>query len=112
MPHSATDLARVIRRQAEGCARLDSPLWARLLNDAAGDIEAGGPLWDLLRDWDGEIEQGAIGLRVTGGLHYLARPIPTGCGRSRARSWCSRQSNCALSSPAHRRPTRLGAPAR
>jgi hypothetical protein len=72
MPHSATDLARVIRRQAEGCARLDSPLWARLLNDAAGDIEAGGPLWDLLRDWDGEIEQGAIGLRVTGGLHYLA----------------------------------------
>jgi hypothetical protein len=72
MPHSAADLARVVRRQAEGCARLDSPLWARLLNEAAADIEANGPLWDLLRDWDGEIEQGAIGLRVAGGLHYLA----------------------------------------
>jgi hypothetical protein len=72
MPHAASDLARVFRRQAEGCARLDSPLWARLLEDAAGDIAAGGPLWFLLRDWDGEIEQGAIALRVAGGLHYLA----------------------------------------
>jgi hypothetical protein len=72
MPHSASELARVVRRQAEGCARLDSPLWARLLNEAAGDIGAGGPLWTLLRDWDGEIEQGAIGLRIAGGLHYLA----------------------------------------
>jgi hypothetical protein len=72
MPHPASELARVVRRQAEGCARLNSPLWARLLNEAAADIEAGGPLWTLLRHWDGEIEQGAIGLRVAGGLHYLA----------------------------------------
>jgi hypothetical protein len=72
VPHAAQELARVFRRQAEGCARLDSPLWARLLNDAAADIAAKGVLWDLLRDWEGEIEQGAIALRVAGGLHYLA----------------------------------------
>jgi hypothetical protein len=72
MPHSADELARVFRRQADGCERLGSPLWARLLNDAAADIEVRGPLWQLLQDWDGDIEQGAIALRVAGGLHYLA----------------------------------------
>lgn len=72
MPHSSDDFARVFRRQADGCARLDSPLWARLLNDAAADIATKGVLSDLLRDWEGDVEQGAIALRVAGGLHYLA----------------------------------------
>lgn len=72
MPHNASELARVFRRQADGCDRLGSPLWARLLNDAAADIVAKGVLWNLLRDWEGDVEQGAIALRVAGGLHYLA----------------------------------------
>ncbi|MGE0151452.1 MAG: DUF2332 domain-containing protein [Reyranellaceae bacterium] len=72
MPHSAADLARVFRRQAHGCERLGSPLWAQMLRAAAADIEAAGPVWLLVRDWDGELEQGALALRVAGGLHYLA----------------------------------------
>lgn len=72
MPHSATELARVFARQGRGCTDLGSPLWGRMLQDAAGDIEAGGPLLGLLRDWEGDIELGAPALRVAGGLHYLA----------------------------------------
>lgn len=72
MPHARSEFVRVFQRQSAGCANFGSPLWARLLSDAATDIESGGALWDFLRDWDGEIEQGAIALRVAGGLHYLA----------------------------------------
>lgn len=72
MHHSQAEFARVFHRQAEGCERLGSPLWARLLHEAAGDIEAKGPSWALVGDWQGDIEQGAIALRMAGGVHYLA----------------------------------------
>ncbi len=72
MPHPTSELARVFARQGRACTELGSPLWGRLLQEAAGDIEAGGPTLALLHDWEGDIELGAPALRVAGGLHYLA----------------------------------------
>ncbi len=72
MPHTPEQILRVWRRQANVCTRLGSPLYERLLNDLAGGIERGGPFWQLLKDWDGELENGALALRVAGALHYLA----------------------------------------
>lgn len=43
-----------------------------MLQDAAADIAAGGPTLALIGDWNGDIELGALALRVAGGLHYLA----------------------------------------
>jgi len=43
-----------------------------MLQEAADDIAAGGPMLALLGDWDGDIELGAPALRVAGGLHCLA----------------------------------------
>ena len=72
MPTPSREIAPLSRRQSESCAKLASPLWARLLADATDEIERGGPLLDLLADWDGDIENGALPLRVAGGLHFLA----------------------------------------
>ncbi|HEX2760493.1 MAG TPA: DUF2332 family protein, partial [Rhizomicrobium sp.] len=72
MSYSREQILHVWRRQASVCTRLGSPLYERLLNDLAQDIAQGGPFWHLLKDWDGELDNGALALRVAGGLHYLA----------------------------------------
>lgn len=72
MHHTPEQILRVWRRQANVCTRLGSPLYERLLGDLAHDIETGGPCWRLIEDWDGELENGALALRVVGGLHYMA----------------------------------------
>jgi hypothetical protein len=72
MPHTPEQILHVWRRQANVCTRLGSPLYERLLGDLAGDIETGGPCWRLIKDWDGALENGALALRVAGGLHYMA----------------------------------------
>ena len=72
MPHPPAALAAAFRRQAAYCADLGSPLWARAMEMAAADIEAGGIFGDLLADWDGDLERGILPLRLFGGLHYLA----------------------------------------
>jgi hypothetical protein len=38
-------IAGRLRRQAEECGRLGSPLYAELLEQAAADVAAGGPTW-------------------------------------------------------------------
>ncbi|MEO8559214.1 MAG: DUF2332 domain-containing protein [Rhodospirillales bacterium] len=72
MAYSPEQILHVWRRQANVCTRLGSPLYERLLSDLAQDIAEGGAFWRLLEDWDGELDNSALPLRVAGALHYLA----------------------------------------
>jgi hypothetical protein len=72
MPYTQAQIADVFRRQAEGCQRLGSPIHARLIANIADDVVRRGPYWRFLESWDGDLEMGALALRVAGALHYLA----------------------------------------
>jgi hypothetical protein len=94
--HSAEDLAEAFRRQAEYCDSLGSPLWARLMRDAARDIADGGFFGQILAGWSGDLRLGALPLRLFGGLHYLAlsgrspelaAQLPSTGGRPGADPW-------------------------
>lgn len=56
--------------QAKWCDELGSPFTAELLKRFALDFEAGGPIADLCRDWPTNPRKDALGLRLTGALHY------------------------------------------
>ncbi|MGN6472644.1 MAG: DUF2332 domain-containing protein [Mycobacteriales bacterium] len=63
--------ARLLRQQAEGCARMGSPLYDALLAHAADDLLGGGPTLGVL---DGHLEDpgpSALALRMMGGVHAL-----------------------------------------
>lgn len=72
MAHAADEVAAAFRRQATACGLFGSPLWERLLDAMASDLDAHGPTWALVHEWDGDLDHGALPLRVAGGLHYLA----------------------------------------
>jgi hypothetical protein len=65
-------LAEVLRVQAGHCERLGSHLYADLLSRAATDVEAGGPVWELLRDHADDPPGTVLGLRLMGAVHRLA----------------------------------------
>ena len=62
---------RRVRRQAVACRELGSPLYAGLLDHAADDLLAGGPVAAVL---DGNLDapwRSALALRMLGGVHAL-----------------------------------------
>ena len=65
-------LVRRLRTQALACAELGSPLYADLMQRAALDVEAGGPVLDVLTGHEDDPGRYAISLRLFGGLHRLA----------------------------------------
>jgi hypothetical protein len=65
-------LARRLRTQARACAQLGSPLYAELMVRAAADVEARGPVLDVLAGHENDPGEHAIALRLFGGLHRLA----------------------------------------
>jgi hypothetical protein len=65
-------LARRLRFQARACADLGSPLYAELMARAAVDVEARGPVFDVLVGHEGDPGEDAIALRLFAGLHRLA----------------------------------------
>lgn len=69
------DLVRNLHLQAKACANLGSPFNSALLTAAAQDLEAGGPVADLLAPWAGadlkKTFDDAVALRLVGGLHDL-----------------------------------------
>lgn len=69
----ATDsaLSKRLRRQAAWCEELGSPLYASLLGAAAVDLEAGGPVADLLAGFEDESGRAALALRLMGAVHRL-----------------------------------------
>lgn len=69
------ELPRALRLQAAGCRNLGSPFHGNLLDHAAEDLEAGGPVAALLTPWaDADLRKlfdDAMPLRLLGGLHDL-----------------------------------------
>jgi hypothetical protein len=65
-------MARLFREQAEGCARLGSPLYAGLLAHAGDDIEHGGVLTDVLAGHEDDPGRSALALRLAGAVHRIA----------------------------------------
>lgn len=69
------ELARSLRLQAAGCRNLGSPFHGDLLDHAAQDLEAGGPVAVLLAPWAQadlrRLFDDAMPLRLLGGLHDL-----------------------------------------
>jgi len=65
-------LARRLRTQARACAELGSPLYAELMGRAAADVEARGPVFDVLAGHENDPGEDAIALRLFAGLHRLA----------------------------------------
>ena len=63
--------ARFLRLQADGCASLGSPLYAGLLDHAAGDLLAGGPVAAVLAGHLEDRGPSALALRMLGGVHAL-----------------------------------------
>ena len=71
MPAPREVLAGRLRWQAQSCAQLGSPFYASLLETAAADLEAGGPVWDVLAGYESEDEWAALALRLMGAVHRL-----------------------------------------
>ncbi|MBP9232823.1 MAG: DUF2332 domain-containing protein, partial [Phenylobacterium sp.] len=69
------ELARSLRLQAAGCRNLGSPFHGDLLEHAADDLEADGPVVALLTPWaEADLRKlfdDAVALRLLGGLHDL-----------------------------------------
>ena len=67
---SRDEILAHFREQAGFCAALGSPFMEALCHAMAGDIEASGPVWRLVRGWTGNPRRDALCLRVAGYLHY------------------------------------------
>jgi hypothetical protein len=67
-PHAVRD---AFRRQARSCARLGSPLTARLCVLSADRLAPGTPVGDAVLLWRGDPRADALALRLAGALHAL-----------------------------------------
>ena len=71
MPATREEIEGWLRFQAQGCAELGSPFYASLLEFAADDLKSGGPVWELLKEFEGEPEWSALALRMMAAIHRL-----------------------------------------
>lgn len=78
MPDPFETLANRLRWQARSCEALGSPFYARLLDSATADLEAGGPVADVLSGFEVEDRGSAIALRLLAPVHrkVLAGELP------------------------------------
>jgi hypothetical protein len=60
-----------LRWQAEMCGKIGSPLYASLLERAAEDVEAGGPVAEPLRGHEDDPQLSVLGLRLMGAVNRL-----------------------------------------
>lgn len=65
-------IARRMRKQAEQCRFLGSPLYAELLDRAGDDAERGGVVWEICEGREREPGETALALRVMGAVHRIA----------------------------------------
>lgn len=66
-----TEIARKLRWQADACRMIGSPLYSALLDRAAEDVEAHGPVWEVLRGHEGDREFSVLGLRMLGAVNRM-----------------------------------------
>ena len=60
-----------LRDEAAGCRALGSAIYGTLLDRCADDLEAGGPVADVLADHLEHRRRDAVGLRLLAGVHAL-----------------------------------------
>ncbi|HEY5709523.1 MAG TPA: DUF2332 domain-containing protein [Solirubrobacterales bacterium] len=65
-------IAGQLQWQAEACRMIGSPLYAALLERAAADVEARGPVWEVLRSHEGDPRFSVLGLRLLGTVNRMA----------------------------------------
>ena len=65
------DVVSALREQGEGCRRLGSPMYAELLERAADDVVAGGPVAHVLAGHEDDDGPSALALRLVGSVHRL-----------------------------------------
>jgi hypothetical protein len=65
------EIAGQLRWQAEMCGKIGSPLYAGLLERAAEDVEAGGPVAEPLRGHENDPQLSVLGLRLMGAVNRL-----------------------------------------
>ena len=72
MDHATrSSLAERFRWQAPHCERLGSSLYAELCRRAADDVEAGGPVLDVLAGHEHDSYESMLQLRLLGAVHRL-----------------------------------------
>jgi hypothetical protein len=71
-PDARGTLVSVFRGQADWCARLGSPIYAHLLQRAADDLDAGGPVWRVVEPYADRPLNFTHHLRLMGETHRLA----------------------------------------
>jgi hypothetical protein len=67
-----TVLVKLFRGQAGWCQRLGSPIYAHLLEKAADDLDAGGPVWRVVKPYCTQPYNYVHHLRLLGETHRLA----------------------------------------
>lgn len=64
-------ISRRLLKQADWCRRLGSPMYSKLLQDAAENVRSQGPCWELLRGHHADPPGSALALRFLGSIHRL-----------------------------------------
>jgi hypothetical protein len=67
-----TTLAGLLRYQSEACGRNGSRLYEGLLARAATNVDAHGPVWEVLRGHESDSGPSALALRLMGAVNRLA----------------------------------------
>jgi hypothetical protein len=65
------EIAAQLQWQADACRMIGSPLYAGLLERAAADAEAQGPVWEVLRGHEGDPRFSVLGLRLLGTVNRM-----------------------------------------
>ncbi len=60
-----------VRNQARACRELGSPMYGELLDQVAGDLDAGGPTATVLRGHESDSGPSGLALRLLGSVHRL-----------------------------------------
>jgi hypothetical protein len=66
-----SEIATAFQLQSEWCHRLGSPLYDQLLEHAAADLDAGGPIARAIEGWSGNPLPDALALRLMGAVHGM-----------------------------------------
>jgi hypothetical protein len=64
-------IAGQLQWQADACRMIGSPLYAGLMERAAGDVRAGGPTAEILRGHEDDPRFSVLGLRLLGAVNRL-----------------------------------------
>lgn len=65
------EIVEAFRRQSTFCSSRNAEFTAAIITACADEIEARGALYDVVKDFVGDPDKGALALRIAGALHWL-----------------------------------------